>query len=174
LTREDENNEAFERLLDERESNEKLDMNRYRYFEDLYNNQYRWWTHRQEDGKFKAEILTLSSKGGWGIYKSKSVKHFRKRKDAKSWAMKHYLKAKENQKGVLRRRVERKQERLDAKPTYSEDQIRVMDSKKQIHHYEELIKRADIKIRSAETRKNTYEKRIRVMQRRIDKVEIKV
>ena len=55
---------------------------------------------------------------------------------------------------------------------YSKEEIIIMDGKKQIEHYKKLIKRADTKIKSATSRKKTYEKRIRVMQRRMNKVEV--
>lgn len=172
MTQEDENNKAFENLLDRKEREDKVDSTRYRYFEDSYNNQYRWTTHKQEDGKFHATILNYKSKNMWATYKKVKSRYFRKRKDAKSYCLKACRKATAHQDKVIRARYERKKERLDAKPVYSKDQLRVQEAKRKINNYKKLISKADTKMKTLTTRRKTYVKKIKVMQKRIDKVGI--
>ena len=38
----------------------------YRYFEDLYNNEYRWSTVANDTGKYVAEMYKYSHSRGWG------------------------------------------------------------------------------------------------------------
>ena len=167
LTLVEENNSAFEKLLDERERLEQQDIRRYRYFEDLYNNEYRWTINRQEDDKFHAYIMKAKITGGWLRYTKIKDRAFRKRKDAKSYCMNACIKAKEHQEQVLDRREQRKQERLASKPQFTKEELRIMDAKKKIKHYNTLIKRAETKIKSANTRIKTYKKRIRQQERRL-------
>ena len=70
---------------------------RYRYYEDLYGNEYRWNTHRQEDGKFKAWIVKAVKRKT--LWKSKTTKsrRFTKRKSAIARCLKASLKVKERQ-----------------------------------------------------------------------------
>ena len=170
MTQEDENLDAFEKLLDKKEREDKVDATRYRYFEDSYNNQYRYTTHRQEDGKFHATILKYRSKNMWATYTKIKSRYFRKRKDAKSYCIKACRKATIHQDIVIRARYERKKERLDAKPVYSKDQLRVQEAQRNINNYKKLISKANTKMKTLTTRIKTYQKKTRVMQKRIDKV----
>jgi len=169
---EKENLEAIDRLLAEQESTDKRNKSRYRYYADLYGNEYRWTTHPQEDGKFKAIILKVKISGDWLGHTITKTRYFVKRKTAKAWCLKHYLKANAHQKIVLDARAERKQERLDAKPKYTKSEITIQESQKQIDHYNKLIAKADTKIKAANTRKKTYLKRIKYYQKRIEKQQI--
>ena len=166
--REQENTEAFNKLLDEKEHMDTADMKRYRYYEDLYNNQYRWYTHKQNDGKFKAVIVNAKIKHGWLYYTTKKSRSFVRRRTAKSWCLKYYMKASEHQKIVIHKRAERKQARLDAKPKLTKnDKSRVYNEEK-ITHYEKLQAKCDTKIKTLTTRKKTYQKRIRYHKKRIE------
>jgi uncharacterized protein HemX len=89
---------------------------------------------------------------------------------AKSWCLKHVRKAKARQEIVLNARADRKQARIDAKPVYSKDELRIQEAQKKIDNYNKLISKADTKIKTASTRRKTYEKKIKVMQKRIDRV----
>ena len=91
---------------------------------------------------------------------------------AKSWCLKHVRSARARQEIVLDARADRKQARLDAKPTYTKDELRVREAQDKIDNYNRLITRANTKLKIISTRKSTYEKKIRVMQKRIDKVEL--
>lgn len=170
MTLEEDNQRAFERMLDERESQEKQNINKYRYFEDLYNNQYRWTIYKQKDDKFHAYIYKHSNTNGWGKLTKVKDRAFRKRKDAKSYCINAYGVASNHQRVVLDNRQKRKEERLASKPQYTKEQTILIESKKQIEHYNKLISRADTKIKSAETRKKTYLKRIKVFQKRIERM----
>jgi len=169
---EDENLEAMDKLYAEKETMDEQDQNRYRYYEDLYNNQYRWSTHKQDDGKFTATYLKYYSSRGWGHLKVMKVRSFVKRRTAKAWCLKQVRKAKAHQKIVLDARAKRKQQRRDAKPKYTKSETAIQESKKQIEHYNKLIAKADTKIKTANTRKRTYLKRIKYYQRRIEKQQI--
>ena len=167
---EKENIDAMEKLFTEREQMDKVDQNRYRYYEDMYGNEYRWTTHKQEDGKFETTFLKYVRTKNWGHLKVLKVKSFRKRKTAKSWCLKHVRKAKAHQKIVLDARAERKQVRLDAKPKYTKSEVAVQEAKGKIQHYNDLQKKCDRKIKTLETRKKTYKKKTKYYQGRVDKL----
>ena len=165
---EKENTEAFNKLLDEKEHIDDVDLNRYRYYADLYGNEYRWYTHKQKDNKFKAIIKIVKTKGGWLRFTTKKERSFIKRKTAKAWCLKYYMKAKEHQKIVLQGRADRKQARLDAKPKLSKNDKSRIYSEEKITHYEKLQAKCDTKIKTLTTRKKTYQKRIRYHKKRIE------
>ena len=163
---EKDNLEAMDKLFSEKESLNKQDQNRYRYYEDLYGNEYRWTTHPQDDGKFKATILKAKTLGGWLRYTKTKERSFIKRKTAKAWCLKHCQKAKKHQSVVLDARVKRKQQRLDAKPKLTSTQISIKNTKDKIKHYETLQAKCDKKIKTLETRKKTYLKKIKYYNKR--------
>lgn len=146
-------------------------MTRYRYYEDLYNNQYRWGTEKNGNGKFEARILKSKTRNGWGNYKLVKSREFNKRKTAKSYCLKAYLKAVSRQKEVLSARETRKQTRLDSLPKFTKDEISIQNASKQIKQLEANIARADTKIKGANTRRKTYEKKIKYFERFIQRKE---
>lgn len=164
---EKENLNAMDKLLAEKETLDKRNQSRYRYYEDLYGNEYRWSTHPQEDGRFKASVLKLKISHDWIRHTTTKKRYFVKRKTAKAWCLKHCQKANTHQKIVLDARAERKQQRLDAKPKFTKSEISIQGSQKQIEHYNKLVAKADTKIKAATTRKKTYLKRIKYYQKRI-------
>ncbi len=164
---EKDNLDAMNRLLAEQESTDKQNQSRYRYYGDLYGNEYRWTTHPQEDEKFKATILKVKTSDGWLRFIKTKERYFVKRKTAKAWCLKHVRKANVHQKIVLDTRAKRKQQRLDAKPKYTKSEIAKQEAEKHITHYNKLVAKADTKIKAANTRKKTYLKRIKYYQKRI-------
>lgn len=164
---EKENLDAMNRLLAEQESTDKRNQSRYRYYADLYGNEYRWTTHPQEDGKFKVSIHKVKTSGAWLRYTITKKRYFVKRKTAKAWCLKHYLKANEHQKIVLDARADRKQQRINAKPKYTKSEVAIQEAQKHIAHYNTLVAKADTRIKRANTRKKTYLKRIKYYQKRI-------
>ena len=167
---EKENLDAMEKLFAEKESIDEQDQNRYRYYQDAYNNEYRWTTHKQDDDKFHATFLKYSHHKGWGKLKVKKVRLFVKRSSAKRWCLKRMLKAKEHQVEVIKRRFERKQARLDAKPKLTPTQKAIKIAESKIQHYTNLQMKCDKKIRSLHTRNKTYQKRINYNKKRIEKL----
>lgn len=167
---EKENLDAMARLFAEKESIDEQDQDRYRYYQDAYNNEYRWTTHRQDDGKFHATYLKYSHSRGWGKLKVKKVRFFVKRNSAKKWCLKRMLIAKEHQVEVIKRRFERKQARLDAKPKYTKEESGMIHAKKKIEHYRKLQAKAESKIKALKTRQRTYEKRINYHKKRVEKL----
>lgn len=135
---------------------------RYRYYEDLYGNEYRWNTHRQEDGKFRAWIVKVRG-AKWKPTKSRS---FTKKKSAIAWCLKAYLKAKERQRKVLDDRSKRKKVRLDSIPKQTKSQYALEKRK----HYEKLQKNLNKKIakqiKTLKTRARTYQKKINYYKKR--------
>ena len=169
-----ENLEAMDRLFEEKESDNKQDMKRYRYYTDLYGNRYSWTTHKQEDGKFKGTIKKANHKRkGWLSFNVVKEKSFVKRKSAKSWCLKNMLKAREHQKIVLNARTKRKQDKIDAKPKLNKVQKLIQVQQKKIDHYKKLQSKADTKIKALTTRKKTYEKKINYHTKRIVKLNQK-
>jgi len=157
---EKENIDAMDRLFAEKESTDTENQNRYRYYADLYGNEYRWTTHKQEDGKFHATYLKLKVTRNWHTLNVKKTKYFVKRSSAKSWCLKLVRKANKHQKVVLDARAERKQQRLDAKPKLTLEQKAIKIAESKIQHYKNLQKRGNRKLRSLHTRNKTYQKRI--------------
>ena len=166
---EEDNIKAFERMLDEKESLEKQNKNHYRYFEDLYGNQYRWTIYKQDDDKFHAIIMKAVRRDNWVTFRKSKERAFTKRKTAKNYCIKAYHKAKNHQKIVLDTRANRKQERLDAKPKFTKEELNKQKTEKDISHYNKMIAKTDTKIKSLTTRRKTYERRIKVLERRWQK-----
>ncbi len=135
---------------------------RYRYYEDLSGNQYRYTTHRQEDGKFHASIYRYFS--GKRLYKKTKERAFAKKKLAIAWCVKAYSKARERQEQVQNARAIRKKQRDDLKPKGKTKSRLLAESK--IKHYEGLQKKIDRKIKSLTTRRKSYAKKIKYYQKR--------
>ena len=163
---EKDNLNAMDKLFSEKESMDKQDQDRYRYYEDLYDNEYRWTTHKQDDGKFKATTLKAKTSGNWLRYTKTKERSFVKRKTAKSWCLKHCQKAKKHQRIVLDARTQRKQQRLDAKPKLTSTEVSIKNAKDKIQHYETLQVKCDKKIKTLQTRKKTYQKKIKYYNKR--------
>ncbi|KKM74810.1 hypothetical protein LCGC14_1396550 [marine sediment metagenome] len=165
----EENLKAFEKLLDEKESLDDTDLGRYRYYEDMYGNQYRWTTHRQKDGKFHATLKKANTtrRRGWLFYETKKEKAFVKRKTAKSWCLKYVQKAKEHQAIVINAREARKQARLDAMPKFTKKETAIKEAEKKIQHLKKLQAKSDSKIKALITRKRTHQKKIKYHEKRI-------
>ncbi len=170
---EKENMDAMNRLFAEKESLDERDQSRYRYYEDLYNNQYRWTTHKQEDGKFHASIEKVKTSHGWIRFTTKKTRYFVKRSSAKAWCLNQVLKAKKHQKVVLDARAKRKQERLDSKPKLTPAQKAIKIAESKIQHYKKLQVKCNRKMRSLVTRNKTYQKRIKYHQKRIKELSSK-
>jgi len=167
---EEENLEAMDKLFAEKESMDKQDQKRYRYYGDLYGNEYRWTTHKQDDGKFKATILKVSTSGGWIRHTKTKERSFVKRRTAKSWCLKHCQKANQHQRVVLNARAERKQQRLDAKPKLTPAQISFKHAESKLQHFEKLKVKGNKKIKSLQTRNKNYQKRMGYYQKRMEKL----
>ena len=167
---EEENLDAMDRLYAEKESTDRQNQDRYRYYEDLYNNQYRWTTHKQDDGKFHATYLKSKISHGWLTFTTKKTRYFVKRSSAKAWCLKQLRKAKQHQKIVLDKRAERKQQRLDAKPKLTPTQKAIKIAGNKIQHYKNLQNKCNKKLRSLHTRNKTYQKRINYHKKRIEKL----
>jgi len=166
---EKENLDAMDRLFTEKQSTDTENQDRYRYYADLYGNEYRWTTHKQEDGKFHATYLKLKVSRNWHTLNVKKTRYFAKRSSAKAWCGKLVRKAKEHQKIVLDMRAERKQQRLDAKPKLTPTQKVIKIAESKIQHYKNLQKKCDKKLRSLHTRNKTYQKRINYHKKRVEK-----
>ena len=145
---------------------------RYRYFEDLYNHQYRWSTERSEiDGKFVACIYKYKTANDWGRYVLTKERRFNKRNMAKAWCSKNHAKAVERQRIVLNSREHRKEEREALKPVYTKLQLKLKKSKEEIERLKKNIARAETKTKSLTTRIKTYRKKINTNMRQIEKME---
>lgn len=143
---------------------------RYRYYEDLYGNEYRWNTHRQEDGKFKAWIVKAVKRKTIWISKTTKSRSFTKRKSAIAWCLKAYLKAKERQRKVLDDRSKRKQTRLDLKPKFTSKEKAFHHAQDKRKHYEMLQKNLNKKIakqiKTLKTRIRTYQNKVNYYKKR--------
>jgi len=164
---EKENIDAMERLFTEKESTDTQNQNRYRYYADLYGNEYRWTTHKQEDGKFHATYLKLKVSRNWHTLNVKKTRYFTKRSSAKAWCLKLVRKANKHQKIVIDARAVRKQQRLDAKPKLTPAQKAIKIAESKIQHYKKLQVKCSTKMKSLVTRQKTYHKRIKYYQKRI-------
>ena len=161
----DENLKAFTKLLEAKEHEDKIDQSRYRYYEDLYNNQYRWTTHPQADGKYKATILKAKTSGNWLRFDTKKTRYFKQRKSAKAYCLKAYLKAQEHQKEVIARREIRKEEYKASKPKLTKsDKIQT-----KINHLNHLVKKTETKVKAHTTRLRKYQKKIKYYQKELIK-----
>ena len=141
----------------------------YRYFEDLNNNEYRWSIQTNDDGYYSCGMYKYSSSNGWARYRQTKSRLFRKRNMAKSWCLKHVRSARARQEIVLNSRAERKQVRLDAKPTYTKLELDIMKIRKDSKHIYNLTKKIDTKIRGLTTRKETYEKKLCRLQKTFER-----
>jgi len=145
---------------------------KYRYYEDLYGNQYRWTTHKQSDGKFNAKILKLKSRDTRGNYSLITIKerHFKKKKSAIAWLLKACLKAKARQQKVLDDRVKRKQARLDLKPKFTAKEKSLQHAIDKRKHFVELQrnsnKRLAKQIKLNKSRCRRYQKKINYYKKR--------
>jgi len=149
---------------DEHEDTSQPINKRYRYYEDLYGSQYRWTTHKQQDGKFHGTILKANHSGGWLGFTTKKKRSFAKKKTAIAWCLKAYLKAKERQEKVFKARAVRKKLRLDLEPKGVEKSLLIIGSK--IKHYKQLQKKIDTKLKSLNTRRKNYGKKIKYYENR--------
>lgn len=163
---EQDNLEAFERLLTVQEHEEESDRRNYKFYRDLYGNEYIWYTHRQSDDKFHAEIFNSRSK-------KRRKRYFARKKSALKWLRGRYYKATKKQKVVIEQRVKRKQERDALKPKLTEREKTVIHAEKKIKNYENLISKADRKIKSLMTRKKNYTKKIKYHKKKIQEVKAK-
>ena len=153
---------------------------KYRYYEDLNGNQYRWTTHKQSDGKFNAKILKLKKygRGSHSLIPSK-VRNFSKKKSAIAYCLKAYLKAVARQKIVQKGRAERKQIRLDLKPKGIEKSR--IEAKEKLDHFRKLSwnvvkQRKDLEkkhkkqLRSLGTRMINYNKKVKYYKKRVEQL----
>lgn len=169
---EKENLEAYEKLLIEKEQLNDNDLTRYRYYVDLYGSyEYRWYTHKQLDGKYKAEIIKISIKKGWKNSTVKQTRSFAKKKSAMKWLLARCKKDRQHQKIVLDAREKRKQEKAAAKPKLTNEQKALINAQNKIDHYKKLQAKADKKIKALNTRKRTYQKRIKYYQKRTEQIK---
>ena len=143
---------------------------RHKYYEDLYNNQYRWNIEKNELGYYHCGVYKYNDINNWVTYRMGKHRLFRKKYMAKAWCLKLYHKAVSRQKEVISAREERKQTRLDSLPKYTKEDIKFQDAQKNIERLKANIKRADTKMKTLTTRRHTYEKQIKVNQRRIEKL----
>jgi len=162
---EDENIKAFTKLLDVKEHEDKIDQSRYRYYEDHYNNQYRWTTHRQADGKFHAFIMKAKHARGWQTFTKTKTRYFVQRKSAKAYCLKAYVKANDHQTEVLARREVRKAQYKASKPKVTKsDKIQA-----KIQHFNHLVKKTETKVKAHTTRLRKYQKKIKYYQKELIK-----
>lgn len=161
--------------------------NRYAYFEDHFNNQYRWSTVRQADGKFHVEFMKHKIVQGWETFEKTKSRSFKLRKKAKEYCVIACRKAKAKQKPilekrnkkwyeqakakakrqaeVLERRKEAKAKRDSLKPKGREKAK--IEAKKKRDDLIKLIKKADTKIKSLTTRKKRYLKKLKYYDKRL-------
>lgn len=164
----------------------------YSYYEDLYNNQYRWSTKKEPDGKFHVWFYKLTVRKYARLsddYELKLVKErsFNQRKKAKAYCYTACQKAKLKQRPIIDKRNKRnqekyeerqknqakakenrkiaKQKRLALQPK-GEEKAKIQ-AKKKVEHYKALIKKADTKIKSLNTRKKNYKVRLKYYEKRV-------
>ncbi len=144
---------------------------RYRFYEDLYNHQYRWSTERSDtDGKFVACIYKLKSDGFYSRYTLSKEMRFNKRKTAKAWCNKNHAKAVARQRIVINDREKRKKERIALKPVYTKLELKQQKAQKDVERLKKNIARADTKMKTLTTRKKTYEKKVKQLMRKLDAI----
>jgi chromosome segregation ATPase len=144
---------------------------RYKYFEDLNNNQYRWTLDRDSNNYYLGVVYKYKSQNNWGRWTSTKSRLFRKKKDAKAWCLKLVRRARGRQEVVLTDRAIRKEEREALKPILTKAQIKLAKFQKDIERLNANIKRADSKLKGLTTRKTTYEKKIKKNYKEIRKLE---
>ena len=146
-------------------------MNRYRYYEDLYHNEYRWGTQRSEtDGKFVACIYKYKSIADFTKFALDKERRFNQRQMAKAWCLKNSRKAIAHQRVVLNSREERKAERKGLLPVYTKLELRRQKVEKDMVRLKKNIARADTKMKSLTTRKKIYQKKIKYLVRRLNAI----
>jgi len=168
----------------------------YAYYEDLYGNQYRWSTKKQNDGKFhinffklkKRTYAKLSSDYELVLIKERS---FKQRKTAKAYCLKAYRKAKQKQSPIVKKRNEKMQERLALKSKHEAEVLErrkerlreakekrdslkpkgrekaKIEAKAKKEHLLKLIKKTDTKIKSLTTRRKKYLKKLKYYDKRL-------
>ncbi len=177
----DDGNLIIQYTKDEKEGSEQVDEvnTKYRYYEDLNGNQYRWTTHKQLDNKFHARILKLKKNKTWNRYQLHTVKEraFAKKKTAIAWLLRACIKAKKRQQEVLDGRNKRKQARLDLKPKGKEKSK--IEAKEKLLHFRKLSwnvdkQRKDLEkkhkkqLRSLGTRQINYNKKVKYYKKRVE------
>lgn len=140
----------------------------FRYYDDEYGNQYRYSVQRQSDGKFHAVYMKLIK--GYPYYRLIKTVRYTKKKTAMKWCLNKRNKAKEHQIEVLKNRSKRKEEREKAKPKLSKEETTMIKAMKEVTHFQKLVKKCDTKIRSATTRKKTYQKKIKYYSKKVTKI----
>ena len=142
----------------------------YRYYEDHYGTQYRWYVKKQADGKFHAEIVKGTIKNGWATWKRKKQISFTKKRLARSWCGVNCKKAKAHQTEMIKRKSERKIKHESMKRVIPKEEKNLVEALKKKTHYENLVKKCNTKIKATTTRKTTYEKNLKKLNRKIDKI----
>lgn len=174
----DDGNLIIQYTKHEKEDTTEIDKpinRRTRYYEDHNLNQYRYTTHRQEDGKFAVIFRKFYKKNGYGNYKVTKQRSFSKKKTAIAYCLKAYLKARTRQEEVLKRRAVKKKARLDLKPKGLE-KSRIEANEKLVHfrklsinvdkQRKEAEKKYKKQLRSLATRQKTYRKKAKYYQKR--------
>lgn len=161
---EEQNLKAFNRLLAQKEIQERGRAGNYRYYNDSYGNIYAWYTQKQKDGKFHAFIQNARSN-------KMHTRIFSKRNKAKAWVYARCIKAKEKQQKIIKQNAIRKAELEAAKPKLTQEQITAKKLQQKIEHYQKLQKKTLTKIRSLNTRYKKYQKRIKYCEKRLEQIQ---
>jgi len=166
-----ENLEAFEKMLSIQEKRTEQLKGRQSYYSDSYGHRYLWTVHRQDDGKFHCRIAKrkMGYKKTHFYFTTTKSMSFVKRNTAKSWCLKNCLKAQSRQNKVLAKRAEAKAERAEAKKALNTKDVVI---EKKIDHLLLLVKKADRRIKSNETRKKTLEKKLKYYKKRLEQERI--
>jgi hypothetical protein len=166
-----ENLEAFEKMLSIQENRKEQLQGRERCYVDSYGHRYLWTTHRQDDGKFHCRIAKRKKNRFSKSFYFTTTKEisFVKRNTAKSWCLKNCLKAQSRQDKVLAKRAESKAERAEVKKALNTKDVMI---EKKINHLLLLVKKADRRIKSNETRKKTLEKKLKYYKKRLEQERI--
>jgi len=130
---------------------------------DRNGNKYGYYVGRNEDQKFQARIYNRK-----GDLKKERI--FSKRHMAKKWAYEKFRKANNHQAVVILDRQKRKEQREAEKPKLSKEEFGLLHAMKKKHHYEILEIKCNRKIKSLNTRKKTYQKRINYYNKIINKI----
>jgi len=166
------NLEAFDKMLSIKENRDEYLQKRENYYVDRYGHRYLWTTHRQDDGKFHCRIAKRKKgkfkKTSYYFTTTKKMS-FVKRNTAKSWCLKNCLKAQSRQDKVLAKRAEGVAQRKEAKKALNTKDVVI---EKKIDHLLLLVKKADRRIKSNETRKKTLEKKLKYYKKRLEQERI--
>lgn len=174
--REKKNLDDFNRLADTKERLDARDMDRYVYLQDANQTEYRGYTHRQGNEKFKGEIVKYTYRGKAKTWQNKRVKkeivrEFSKKKTMWAWLRKKYDKAQERIKIADGRRMERHRKHEAEKPQYTETQKQIMKYTQKIENENKLIQKSKTKIKRCNTLINTHTKRIKYFAKQISKLQ---